>query len=87
MPEDGHVRLGQAKPAVFTRLGAVLATWDIRSQTRRLHQPDFPFLSLFPYKIEGTAWSIEHRSFRLKSSMDEKASRTRQKSGMFVSFA
>jgi hypothetical protein len=24
----------------------VLATWDIRSQTRRLHQPDFPFLSL-----------------------------------------
>jgi hypothetical protein len=65
---------------------AVLATWDIRSQTRRSHQPDFPFLSLYPYKMEGTAWRTEHSSFRLKSSRYEKASRTRQKSGIFVSF-
>jgi len=66
---------------------AVLATWDIRSHIRRLHQPDFPFLSLCPCEIEGTAWKIEHRSFRLKSSMYEYASRTRQKSGIFISFA
>jgi hypothetical protein len=65
----------------------VLATWDIRSQTRHMHQPDFPFLSLYPCEIEGTAWRIEHRFFRLKSSMDENASRTRQKRGMFVSFS
>ena len=61
--------------------------WDICSQTRRLPQPDFPFLSLYPCEIEGTAWSIEHRSFRLKSSMYEYASRTRQKRGICISFA
>jgi len=35
IPEYGHVRLGQAKPAVFTRLGAVLATEHIRFKNER----------------------------------------------------
>lgn len=42
-------------PKKSGKLRPVLATWDIRSQTRRLHQPDFPFLSLSPGEIHGTA--------------------------------
>jgi hypothetical protein len=43
----------------------VLATWDIRSETRRLHQSDFPFLSLPSGKRHRTARGMENRSSSL----------------------
>ncbi len=63
--ETFKLNIATPQDRLYTRSCPVLATWDIRSETRRLHQSDFPFLSLPSGKRHRTAWGMENRSSSL----------------------